>query len=124
MTTVHSPARGSRSAITTTARREKFYAVAPGEVYQYCWLVDPARRRSNVALSMCRFTFAYLRNHRIHRQFVVVDRFNRPSFTIMTRFGYRECGVEVVHLYLLHTRWTWQRRYEGELGLLPNATRT
>lgn len=106
------------------ARSREFYPIAPGEAYHYCWLVDPDRRRSTIAMSLCRHVFAYLRGIGVERQFGVVDRVNRPSFTILKRFGYRECGVEVIHLYLLRTRWTWTRRYAGDLGLLPDAART
>lgn len=102
----------------------EFYRVAPGEVYHYCWLLDPARRRSNAALNMMRLTFAELRRRGVTRQFGVIDRINRPSYQIHKRFCYREAGVEVIHLYLFHTRWTWTRAYSGELGLYANAGRT
>lgn len=105
------------------AQAREFYAVAPGEAYLYCWLLDPAHRRSQAGLALARFTYAMLERRGIDRQFVIVDRVNRSSFTIQRRFGFRECGIEVIHLYLLHTRWTWQRRYTGELGLLPHAAR-
>ena len=103
---------------------KEFYAVPPGEVYHYCWLLDPDRRRSNAALNMMRVTFAELRRRGATRQFGVIDRVNRPSYQIHKRFHYREAGVEVIHLYLLRTRWTWTRRYEGQLGLYAHADRT
>lgn len=105
------------------ASRE-FYPVGPGEVYHYCWLLDPDRRRSNAALNMFRFTLAYARRRDATRLFGVIDRVNRPSYQIHRRFHYREAGVEVIHLYVLRTRWTMLRRYTGELGLLANAGRT
>lgn len=106
------------------AASREFYRVAPGEVYHYCWLLDPERRRSSVALNMFRFTLAYARRRGANRQFGVIDRINRPSYQIHRRFQYREAGVEVIHLYLLRTRWTFTRRYQDQLGLYPNAGRT
>ena len=105
------------------ASRE-FYRVARGEVYHYCWLLDPDHRRSNAALNMFRFTLAYARERETTRMFGVIDRVNRPSYQIHKRFHYREAGVEVIHLYVLHTRWTFMRRYDGTLGLYANAGRT
>lgn len=105
------------------ASRE-FYRVAPGEVYHYCWLLDPDRRRSNVALNMFRFILAYAIGRGAQRLFGVIDRVNRPSYQIHKRFKYREAGTEVIHLYLLRTRWTFLRPYTGELGLYPDAGRT
>lgn len=106
------------------AASREFYRVAPGEVYHYCWLLDPDRRKSNAALNMFRFTLAYARKRGVTRLFGVIDRINRPSYQIHRRFHYREGGVEVIHLYLFRTRWTWTRRYQGELGLYANAGRT
>jgi hypothetical protein len=105
------------------ASRE-FYRVAPGEVYHYCWLLDPEKRRSNVALNMFRYTLAYAVARGTDRLFGVIDRVNRPSYQIHKRFKYREAGIEVIHLYLLRTRWTFLRPYTGELGLYANAGRT
>jgi hypothetical protein len=102
----------------------EFYRVAPGEVYHYCWLLDPGRRKSNAALNMFRFTLAYARSRGVTRQFGVIDRVNRPSYQIHKRFHYREGGTEVIHLYLFRTRWTFLRPYEGTLGLYANAGRT
>ena len=106
------------------AESREFYRVAPGEVYHYCWLLDPDRRKSSAALNMFRFTLAYARRRGVTRQFGVIDRINRPSYQIHKRFHYREAGIEVIHLYLLRTRWTFTRRYEGQLGLYANAGRT
>ena len=100
------------------------YPVAPGEAYHFCWLVDPDRRRGNVALPLCREVLRVLADGGVRRQFGVIDRVNRASYRIQQYFGYRECGIEVIHLYALHTRWTWLRRYEGELGVLPETART
>ena len=102
----------------------EFYRVGPREVYHYCWLLDPDRRRSNVALNMFRFTLAYAVRRGTDRMFGVIDRVNRPSYQIHKRFKYREAGIEVIHLYLLRTRWTFTRAYRGELGLYANAGRT
>ncbi|WP_375285636.1 hypothetical protein [Sphingomonas sp.] len=102
----------------------EFYAVAPGEVYHYCWLLDPEKRKSNAALNMMRYVFAYAKRRGVTRQFGVIDRVNRPSYQIHKRFHYREAGIEVIHLYLLRTRWTFTRPYKGELGLYANAGRT
>lgn len=103
------------------AESREHYRVAPGEAYHYCWLVDPARRRANIALPLCRAVLLELRGRGVTRQFGVIDRTNRASYLIQQRFGYRECGIEVIHLYVLRTRWTWTRRYQGVLGLLPSA---
>lgn len=103
---------------------QEFYRVAPGEVYHYCWLLDPDRRKSNAALNMFRFTLAYARGRGVTRQFGVIDRVNRPSYQIHKRFHYREAGIEVIHLYLFRTRWTFTRPHEGQLGLDPSAGRT
>ena len=105
------------------ASRE-FYRVGPREVYHYCWLLDPDRRKSNVALNMFRYTLAYAIGRGAERLFGVIDRVNRPSYQIHKRFKYREAGTEVIHLYLLRTRWTLTRPYTGELGLYANAGRT
>lgn len=106
------------------AASREFYRVAPTEAYHYCWLLDPARRRSTAALDTMRFMFAVARKRGIVRQFGVIDRINRPSYQIHKRFGYREAGIEVIHLYLLRTRWTFTRPYRGTLGLYPHAGRT
>ena len=106
------------------AASREFYRVGPGEAYHYCWLLDPDRRRSSAALDMMRFMFAVARERGLTRQFGVIDRVNRPSYQIHKRLSYREAGVEVIHLYVLHTRWTFMRRYDGTLGLYANAGRT
>lgn len=106
------------------AASREFYPVASGEVYHYCWLLDPEKRRSNVALNTMRYMFYYAKRRGVSRQFGVIDRVNRASYQIHKRFHYREAGIEVIHLYLLRTRWTFTRTYQGELGLYPHAGRT
>jgi len=105
------------------ASRE-FYRVGPGEVYHYCWLLDPAKRNSSAGLNMFRYTLGHAGGRGVTRAFGVIDRVNRPSYQIHRRFRYRESGVEVIHLYLLRTRWTFTRTYAGELGLHAHAGRT
>lgn len=105
------------------AEARESYPVAPGEAYHYCWLVEPGERRRGTGLALARFALAWLRDAGIRRQFGVVDRANRASYRVLSHFGYRECGMRVRHLYLLHTRWTRQSRYGGTLGLHPAATR-
>ena len=95
----------------------EFYRVMPGEAYTYCWLVDPAWRRSNVALPLCRFTFNRLRAMDVRRAFCVIDRVNRASYRIQSHFGGRETGVRVRHYHLFRQRWTRMSRYDGVLGL-------
>lgn len=99
------------------AAAREFYRVAPGEAYHYCWLVDPAERTRGGGLALARYALTEIRAMGIRRIFGVVDRANNASYRVLTHMGYRECGVSVHHLYLLHRRFTWTRRYRGELGL-------
>lgn len=92
------------------------YPVREREGYHYCWLVDPADRRRNVALPMCRYMLNNFPSLGIDRSFGVVDRVNRPSYLIQLRMGYRERGVKVVHHHLFGWRWTTMSRYDGVLG--------
>lgn len=92
------------------------YPVAPGEVYHYCWLVDPECRRRNVTHPLSRHVLNMLAARGIVRQFGVVDRENRASYVIQTRFGYRECGIKVMHYVVFGSRWTRILRYDGVLG--------
>ena len=95
----------------------EFYPVAPGEAYHYCWLVDPAERARGAGLALARYALTQSRARGITRLFGVVDRANRASYRVLQHMGYRECGVKVHHLYLLHRRFTWTRGYAGILGL-------
>lgn len=105
------------------ASRE-FYAVGANEAYHYCWLVDPAVRRTNIGMPLCRFVMNTLADMGVTRQFGVVDRVNRASYVIQTRFGYRECGVKVMHYVVFGTRWTRMGRYAGVLGTVtPKRSR-
>lgn len=98
-------------------KAREHYPVAAGEAYHYCWLLDPAERSRGTALPFARWMLSTLHGMGIRRTFAVVDRSNRASYRILERFGYRECGMLVRHLYLLHTRWTHLSRYRGSLGL-------
>ena len=102
------------------ASRE-FYPVSAGEVYHYCWLVEPGHRSQGAALPLARYMMALCAQLGISRQFGVVDRVNRASYRILQHYGYRECGQLVRHLYILGTRWTVQSRYAGTLGLAASA---
>jgi GNAT superfamily N-acetyltransferase len=95
----------------------EFYAVAPGEAYHYCWLVDPAERSRGGGLALARYALTQIREMGVSRSFGVVDRVNRASYRVLSHMGYREAGVKVHHLYLLHRRFTWTRPYRGTLGL-------
>lgn len=97
-------------------RSREFYAVGRNEAYHYCWMIDPALRRSNVALPFGRFMLRTLVAMGIERQFGVVDRVNRTSYVLQTRFGYRECGIKVMHYVIFGSRWTRIARYQGTLG--------
>ncbi|HEX8446361.1 MAG TPA: GNAT family N-acetyltransferase [Sphingomonas sp.] len=97
------------------------YAVGPKEAYHYCWMVDPAQRRTNVGISLCREVLRLLASMGIERQFGVVDVVNRASYLIQYRFGYRECGRKVLHYHLLGMRWTRYGRYQGTLGPAPRG---
>lgn len=99
------------------AKAREHYPVAPGEAYHYSWLLDPLERPRGTALPFVRWVLGTLRDMGIHRTFAVVDRDNRPSYRVLQRFGYRECGMMVRHIYVLHTRWTRLSRYDGTLGL-------
>ncbi|MEH3048573.1 GNAT family N-acetyltransferase [Sphingomonas adhaesiva] len=94
------------------------YRVAPGEAYHYCWLVDPVERTRGTTLAFARHVLAVLAARGVTRQFGVVDRTNRASYRVLQHFGYRECGIRVRHIYLLHRRWTRVAQYDGTLGLI------
>lgn len=94
------------------------YRVGADEAYHYCWLIDPVERPRGTGLALARHVLAILHARGIVRQFGVVDRTNRASYRVLRYFGYRECGVRVRHIYLLHTRWTITGRYSGTLGLI------
>ena len=79
-------------------------------------MIDPSQRRSNLSLPLCRFVIHTLGDLGIKRNFSVVDRVNRASYLIQTRFGYRECGIKVMHYVVLGSRWTRMARYSGTLG--------
>ncbi|MES2054386.1 MAG: hypothetical protein V4564_00480 [Pseudomonadota bacterium] len=99
------------------------YPVREREAYHYCWLVDPADRRRNVALPMCRYMLNNFANLGVDRSFGVVDRVNRPSYLIQLRMGFRERGVKVVHYHLFGWRWTAMSRYDGVLGTVNSKDR-
>jgi RimJ/RimL family protein N-acetyltransferase len=105
-------------------RSREFYAVGPNEAYHYCWMIDPALRRSNIALPFGRFMLKTLGEMGIGRRFGLVDRANRTSYVLQARFGYRECGIKVMHYVIFGSRWTRIAHYEGLLGPLePRAAR-
>ena len=101
----------------------EFYAVGPHEAYHYCWMVDPSVRRTNIGMPLCRVVMTTLADLGIQRQFGVVDRVNRASYIIQTRFGYRERGVKVMHYVIFGSRWTRTARYQGTLGTVTPPRR-
>lgn len=104
-------------------RVREHYAVAPGEAYQYCWLLDPVERPRGTAMVFVRWSLGMMRALGIGRQFMVVDRENHASYRVMQHFGYRECGRLVRHRHLFRLRWTSVHPYDGTLGIAGPARR-